>query len=110
MFENSPATSTKRVGDKWRTTMDKEPVTAAPVILTENAYTDDPWPKLRQTLSPMVSIAIATNPQSDNLQKSSAPMRWLFLTRAARSTLPGMNATADLSLGASKAMDLTLPF
>ena len=73
MYENSPVSAAKRQDSKWRISTAQGSVTAAQVILTTNAYTDDLWPKLRQTLYPMVSIALATKPLSDNLQKTVLP-------------------------------------
>ena len=74
LYEHSPATAATRCADGgWRVATGQGSVSAKQVILTTNAYTDDLWPKLRQTLYPMVSIALATQPLSDNLRKSILP-------------------------------------
>ncbi len=73
IYEQSPATSARRADGKWRVATAGGSVRADQVILTTNAYTDDLWPKLRQTLYPMVSIALATKPLSGNLQKTILP-------------------------------------
>ncbi len=73
MFERSPVTSAQRIDGKWKVATADGSVTAEKVILTTNAYTDNLWPKLRKTLYPMVSIALATKPLSDNLQKTILP-------------------------------------
>ena len=73
LFENSPVQSVTRAGNKWTVSTQNGSVIANQVILTTNAYSDDLWPKLRQTYLPMVSIALATAPLSDNLQKTILP-------------------------------------
>lgn len=73
LYENSPVSSVTRTGDTWTVSTPEGSVRAAQVILTTNAYSDNLWPKLRQTFLPMISIALATAPLSDNLQKSVLP-------------------------------------
>lgn len=73
LFENSPVLGMTRVGSKWKVATANGSVTAPQVILTTNAYSDDLWPKLRQTFYPLVSISLATAPLSDNLQKTVLP-------------------------------------
>jgi len=74
LFERSLVSSaTQGAEGRWRVSTGQGSVTAAQVILTTNAYTDDLWPKLRQTLYPMVSIALATQPLSATLRKTILP-------------------------------------
>jgi glycine/D-amino acid oxidase-like deaminating enzyme len=73
LFENSPVQAVTRTGDKWTVTTPNGAVRTGQVILTTNAYSDNLWPKLRQTFLPMVSISLATAPLSDNLQKTVLP-------------------------------------
>ena len=73
LFEDSPVQSVTRAGDKWIVKTPNGSVTAGQVILTTNAYSDNLWPKLRQTFLPMVSVALATAPLSDNLRKAILP-------------------------------------
>ncbi len=73
LFENSPVTSMTHNGGKWTVTTQVGSVTAPQVILTTNAYSDDLWPKLRQTFFPLVSISLATAPLSAEQQASVLP-------------------------------------
>lgn len=73
LFENSKVTSMKPMGDKWEVKTAKGKVIAKQVILTTNAYTNGLWPGLQQTIFPMVSIAIATEPLSAELQEQVLP-------------------------------------
>lgn len=73
LYENAPVTLMEHLGDKWRLTTPTGSVLAGKVILTTNAYTDDLQPGLRKTIFPMVSVALATEPLSDNLRKSVLP-------------------------------------
>ena len=73
LCDESPVRSMSRKNEKWLVKTPGGTVTAGQVILTTNAYTDTLWPNLKQTFFPMVSIALATEPLSDNLQKSVLP-------------------------------------
>ena len=73
LYDHSPATSMTREGKGWRVTTPQGSATAAKVVLATNAYTDALWPKLKQTVFPLVSISLATAPLTDNLQKSVLP-------------------------------------
>ena len=75
LFGDSPATAMVRKGTKWHVTTPGGTIVADTVVLTTNAYTDDLWPKLRQTLLPMVSISLATEPLSDELRRTVLPGR-----------------------------------
>ncbi|MGC1497351.1 MAG: FAD-dependent oxidoreductase [Sulfitobacter sp.] len=73
LYDNSPVVSLNRSGSNWTATTPTGSVTAPQIILTTNAYSDDLWPGLKQTFYPLVSVALATAPLSDNLQKSVLP-------------------------------------
>lgn len=73
LYENTSVQSMEQVGHKWRVTTLTGSVLAGKVILTTNAYTDDLQPGLRKTLFPMVSVALVTEPLSDNLRNSVLP-------------------------------------
>ncbi|MGC3940706.1 NAD(P)/FAD-dependent oxidoreductase [Roseobacter sp. EG26] len=75
LFERTPAIGIERNGKSWRVKTPGGEITADTVILTTNAYTDDLWPKMRQTLLPMYSIALATAPLSAEQQASVLPGR-----------------------------------
>jgi glycine/D-amino acid oxidase-like deaminating enzyme len=71
----SPARALARVGQRWKVTVPAGTVTAAQVVLCTNAYTDRLWPGLAQTVIPVLSSVIATEPLSDNLKKLILPGR-----------------------------------
>ncbi|WP_299666439.1 FAD-binding oxidoreductase [uncultured Psychromonas sp.] len=73
LFSDSPVTSIERQGKQWRVTSPSGSVTAEKVVLTTNAYSTDLWPGLKQTFLPMISIAIATEPLSKELQEVILP-------------------------------------
>jgi sarcosine oxidase len=75
LFENAPAQSMTRVNGKWQVATPGGVLTAEQVILATNAYTDALWSGLRQTLVPMVSIALATQPLDESQQASVLPGR-----------------------------------
>jgi glycine/D-amino acid oxidase-like deaminating enzyme len=65
----------------WRAIAPKGSVTAGKVIIATNAYTDDLWPGLRQTLLPVQSYQVATRPLPEAVR---------------RQVLPGGQAVSDL--------------
>lgn len=73
LCDDSPVQSMARQNGKWAVKTSRGTVTAGQVILTTNAYTDTLWPNLKQTFFPLVSIALATAPLTDNLQKTVLP-------------------------------------
>ncbi|MFK7835971.1 MAG: NAD(P)/FAD-dependent oxidoreductase [Sulfitobacter sp.] len=75
LFERAPATGIKKQGAFWVVTTPKGKITCDTVILTTNAYTDDLWPNLRQTLLPMYSISLATAPLTEAQQATVLPGR-----------------------------------
>lgn len=78
LYENAPAKHLERKEGKWHVTTPSGTLRAENVILTTNAYTDVLWPKLRKSMLPMVSIALATKPLDENLQSSVLPGRVTF--------------------------------
>lgn len=73
LFENSKVIGLRPVGGKWEVKTTNGQLLARQVILTTNAHTNGLWPGLQQTIFPMVSIALATEPLSDQLQQSVLP-------------------------------------
>ncbi|WP_299615983.1 FAD-binding oxidoreductase [uncultured Tateyamaria sp.] len=73
LYENSPVLSMKNTDGIWTVTTASGTVSAPQVILTTNAYSDDLWPKLRQTFFPLVSVSLATAPLSVEQQKTVLP-------------------------------------
>lgn len=68
LYEQAPAQTIAKDGAKWRITTPVGSLTADTVVLTTNAYTDDLWPGLRQTMLPMYSISLATAPLTPEQQ------------------------------------------
>ncbi len=75
LYEQAPALKVDKTGSKWRIETPQGSVTADTVILSTNAYTDDLWPGLRQTMLPMYSISLATAPLSPEQQATVLPGR-----------------------------------
>ena len=75
LYEQAPAQSVTKQGTKWRVTTPTGSITADTVVLTTNAYTDDLWPGLRQTMLPMYSISLATAPLTPEQQATVLPGR-----------------------------------
>lgn len=75
LFEQAPATDIKRLGKGWQVTTPGGAIRCDTVILTTNAYSDSLWPGLRQTVLPMVSIALATAPLTPAQQARVLPGR-----------------------------------
>jgi glycine/D-amino acid oxidase-like deaminating enzyme len=73
IFENSRALSISRQGDGWRIRTPSGQVDARFVILATDAYTDDLWPGLRQSLIPIRAYQLASEPLSDNISGSILP-------------------------------------
>ncbi|MFT3989473.1 NAD(P)/FAD-dependent oxidoreductase [Aestuariivirga sp.] len=73
IFAGSPALSVKKQGAKWRVTTPKGSVTADRLVLGTNAYTDNLWPHLKQSVVPVYTTIVATAPLSDNLARSVMP-------------------------------------
>ncbi len=73
LFENSPVQAMHQSDGVWTVITPQGSVSAPQVILTTNAYSDDLWPKLRQTFFPLVSVSLATAPLSSNMQANVLP-------------------------------------
>ncbi len=69
----SPATGIEKEGKGWRVTTPGGSVLAEQVLLCTNAYTDDLWPGLKESVVPIFSYQIATSPLSDNVRRSIMP-------------------------------------
>ncbi|WP_448202997.1 NAD(P)/FAD-dependent oxidoreductase [Azospirillum sp. sgz302134] len=73
VFKGSPATALTRAGDRWRVTTPRGSVVAKRVVLATNAYSDALWPKLAQTIVPVRSYQMATQPLPENVRRSILP-------------------------------------
>lgn len=59
--------------DGWRVETEAGSVTARIAILATNAYTDDLWPGLRQTMLPVQSYQVATRPLPAEIRNQVLP-------------------------------------
>ncbi len=78
LFSNSPVTSIEQKGKQWKVKCPNGSLTAERVVLATNAYSKDLLPGLQQTFLPMVSIAIATEPLTADLQAQILPKKVTF--------------------------------
>lgn len=72
------ATALSRRGTGWVVTTPRGTVTADWIVLATNGYTDDLWPGLRQTLVPLYSGIVATDPLPDAVAARILPQRNVF--------------------------------
>lgn len=71
----SPALGLEQVGRHWKVSTPLGSVTAPHALLCTNGYTDRLWPGLAETVIPVLSSVIATEPLSDNLRRIILPGR-----------------------------------
>lgn len=69
----SAVTGLARTGDAWRVSVNGVELSSETVILATNAYTDDLWPGLKQSVVPATSVQIATEPLSPDLRDAVLP-------------------------------------
>ena len=67
------ATTIERQGAGWRVGTARGTVDAGQVLLGSNGYTDRLWPGLRQTVVPVPSFIIASEPLGQNTRQSVLP-------------------------------------
>ncbi len=76
IYGRTQAVKLHRESGRWSVGTANGPmVTAENVVIATNAYTDDLWPQLRQTVVPARSMQIATAPLGDNLRQAILPER-----------------------------------
>jgi glycine/D-amino acid oxidase-like deaminating enzyme len=73
IFENSRAAKLSRGGRHWRLNTERGEVVAESVVLATDAYTDELWPGLRQTIVPVRAYHVISAPLSENLRNSILP-------------------------------------
>ncbi len=71
----SPATEVARRGAGWRVTTPEGQVSAEQLVIGTNGYTDDLWPGLKETVVPVASFIVASNPLGQNLARTILPGR-----------------------------------
>lgn len=62
VFRDSPATALDRVGDRWLVTSPGGQLRAKHVVLATNGYTRGLWPGLRESVVPVYSMQVASDP------------------------------------------------
>ncbi len=70
VYGQSRVTGLVREGGKWIATTHAGSVRAGKVLLCTNGYTDKLWPGLAETIVPVLSVQLATEPLSDNIRGS----------------------------------------
>jgi glycine/D-amino acid oxidase-like deaminating enzyme len=71
----TPATSLRREGGRWRIETPRAVVWAEKVLIATNGFTDDLWPDLRRTIVPVFSSIAATEPLRDDVARDIMPTR-----------------------------------
>ncbi|MBT6116360.1 MAG: FAD-binding oxidoreductase [Rhodospirillaceae bacterium] len=69
----SPVTRLERRGETWRVSTARGVVTAGHVVLATNAYSDDLWPGVKQSVTPIGCYAFASEPLGENIRESILP-------------------------------------
>lgn len=75
IHSDSPAIALERTDPNWKVSTSRGTVTALHAVLCTNGYTDRLWPGLAETVIPVLSSVVATEPLSDNLRKVILPGR-----------------------------------
>lgn len=73
VYSDSPAIALDRKGPKWDVRTPRGRVMANSILLCANGYTDALWPRLAQSVIPLVSIQAATEPLPDSTAGSILP-------------------------------------
>ncbi|MBE9606724.1 FAD-binding oxidoreductase [Acetobacteraceae bacterium H6797] len=71
----TPALSLTRHAARWRISTPKGSLIAERVVIGTNGYTDGLWPRLRQTVVPVFSTILATEPLPEEVQRQILPLR-----------------------------------
>ena len=71
----TPATSLRYEGGRWRIETPRAVVRAEKVLIATNGFTDDLWPSLRRTIVPVFSSIAATEPLPDDIARRIMPTR-----------------------------------
>ena len=71
----TPATSLRREGGRWRIETPCAVVRAEKILIATNGFTDDLWPGLRRTIVPVFSSITATEPLPEQVARQVMPAR-----------------------------------
>jgi glycine/D-amino acid oxidase-like deaminating enzyme len=75
VFVRSPARKITQKWDRWEVTTPSGRINAHRLVLATNAYTDDLWPGLKQTVVPVTAWQLATVPIGENMRHTIVPGR-----------------------------------
>lgn len=67
--------SLSRAGNCWRAVTAKGTVTAEKILLATNGYTDDLWPRLRQSIVPVFGAIVASAALPESIAQGVMPSR-----------------------------------
>lgn len=67
LFRDSPALALERSGERWRVKTPDGELCARRVVLATNGYTTPLWPGLRESVVPVYSMQIATEPLPERI-------------------------------------------
>lgn len=74
VFCNSPVTQIQKSGQGWCVSTADGCVTTNTLIIATNAYTTSIWPGLRESVVPLYSVQIATDPLPEALRQEVMPV------------------------------------
>lgn len=75
IYSGTPATSVERIGNHWHVQTPNGVVKAESVVVCTNGYTGDMLPGLSQSIIPVLTGVVATNPIDSNLKNKILPNR-----------------------------------
>ncbi len=78
IFTQSRARRVTREGSRWRIDAASGSLRANHVVIATDAYTDDLWPGLKQSLVPLRAYQLVSEPLSENLRAAILPERQLL--------------------------------
>lgn len=73
LYGQTRALAVRQAGSTWRIETPHGRITADQLVIGQNGYTDDLWPKLRQTIIPVYSAIAATEPLPTALRARIMP-------------------------------------
>ncbi len=73
IFQQSRVIGLARKGSRWQVRTGEGEVEAESVVLATDAYTDELWPGLQQSLVPLRAYNLSTAPLSENVRRSVLP-------------------------------------
>ena len=95
----TPAAAIARHDGSWRITTPTGTLAAEWVVLATNGYTDDLWPGLRQTVVPVYSGIVSTEPLADAVAARILPERRVLYEHEAITVYYRLDAQNRLLMG-----------